>query len=190
MPFGFPPLKNEEFNTVVGWLSQGAQGPTPEQQQEIKAIPVKDQQMIGKWEKFLNATDPKHRMTARYLYEHLFLAHLDFKTDSNLFYDLVRSTTGPGEAIDVIPTVRPYDDPGSENFYYRFRKIHSTIVHKTHMVYPLDNPQYKRFQELFIQPEWVEEPHVVSYDPKMSANPFLSFEQIPAKSRYQWNEDP
>jgi len=186
MPFGFPPLRNEEFNTVVGWLSQGAQGPTPEQQLEIKAIPVKDQQMIGKWEKFLNATDPKHRMTARYLYEHLFLAHLDFKTDSNLFYDLVRSTTGPGEAIDVIPTVRPYDDPGSENFYYRFRKIHSTIVHKTHMVYPLDNPQYKRFQELFIQPEWVEEPHVVSYDPKMSANPFLSFEQIPAKSRYQW----
>ena len=31
MPFGFPPLKQDEFNTITGWLMQGAQGPTPEQ---------------------------------------------------------------------------------------------------------------------------------------------------------------
>ncbi|WP_458777533.1 fatty acid cis/trans isomerase [Desulforhopalus sp. 52FAK] len=186
MPFGFPPLKNDEFNTVVGWLSQGAQGPTPEQQVALKAIPESDQIMVNKWEAFFNKTDAKHKMTARYLYDHLFLAHLDFKTGSNEFYEIVRSTTGPGQKIDIIPSIRPYDDPGTDTFFYRFRKIHSTIVHKTHMVFPLDNKQYKRFVELFITPEWEDKPHIVSYDPILSANPFKAYEQIPAKSRYQW----
>ena len=58
MPFGFPPLKNEEFNTVVGWLSQGAQGPTPDQQAALKAIDADDRKMVDKWEKFLNKADP------------------------------------------------------------------------------------------------------------------------------------
>ncbi len=186
MPFGFPPLKNEDFNTVVGWLTQGSQGPTPEQQVALKAVPKKDQTMVNKWENFLNNSDPKYRMTARYLYDHLFLAHIDFETGSNEFYELVRSTTGPGEKIDIIPTVRPYDPPGAEAFYYRFQKIHATIVHKTHMVFSMNNHQYNRFHELFIKPKWQSTPHVVSYDPILSANPFKAYEQIPAKSRYQW----
>ncbi len=32
MPFGFPPLKQEEFELVAGWLYQGAKGPTPAEQ--------------------------------------------------------------------------------------------------------------------------------------------------------------
>lgn len=186
MPFGFPPLKKDEFNTVVGWLSQGAQGPTPEQQLALKAIPPKDQAMVDKWESFLNRPDPKYQMTARYLYEHLFLAHVTFKTESNQFYELVRSSTDPGKEIDIIATVRPYDPPGSDQAYYRFRKIHSTIVHKTHMVFAMDNNQYQRVEQLFIKPEWVTAPHTMGYDSKDSANPFVTFEQIPAKSRYQW----
>ncbi|MCP3888967.1 MAG: peptidylprolyl isomerase [Desulfobulbaceae bacterium] len=186
MPFGFPPLKNQEFNTVVGWLSQGGQGPTAKQQIALKAINKNDQKMVDKWEGFLNNPDPKYQMTARYLYDHLFLAHIDFKTDSNEFYELVRSTTGPGQAIEIIATIRPYDDPETDSFHYRFRKIHSTIVHKTHMVFPLDMAQYNRFHELFITPKWEEEPHIVSYDPILSANPFKTYEQIPARSRYQW----
>jgi hypothetical protein len=186
MPFGFPPLKQEEFNTVIGWLSQGARGPTPEQQAVLKAIPVEDQKMVDTWELFLNNPDPKHQMTARYLYEHLFLAHLSFETGTNEFYELVRSRTGPGENIDIIATVRPYDDPGAGIFYYRFRKIYSTIVYKTHMVYPFDVKQYQRVNELFIAPRWVQEPHLVGYDQQMSANPFETYVQIPARSRYQW----
>ena len=186
MPFGFPPLKQEEFNTIIGWLSQGARGPTPEQQAALKAIPVEDQKMVDTWELFLNNQDPKHQMTARYLYEHLFLAHLSFETGTNAFYELVRSRTGPGEDIDIIATVRPYDDPGAQIFYYRFRKIYSTIVYKTHMVYPFDEKQYRRVNELFIAPQWVQEPHLVGYDQQMSANPFETYAQIPARSRYQW----
>ena len=104
---------------------------------------------------FLNQDDPKHAMSARYLYEHFFLAHLRFSdVDSDEFFELIRSTTPPGEAANEIATVRPYDDPGVERFYYRFRKIHSTIVHKTHMVVELNGERFVRYQELFIEPEW------------------------------------
>ncbi len=121
MPFGFPPLKAEEFNSVAGWLMQGAKGPTKEQEVVLKAIPNKDGEMINTWENFLNNPDPKHQVTARYLYEHLFLAHITFDSGTDEFYELVRSKTGPGKALDLIATVRPYDDPGTDQFYYRFR---------------------------------------------------------------------
>jgi hypothetical protein len=186
MPYGFPPLKQEEFEIVAGWLVQGAKGPNAAQQAELTAPKPKDAQAIQKWEAFLNQDDAKHAMTARYLYEHLFLAHLKFGTPTNEFYEMVRSKTAPGRPIDLIPTVRPYDDPGVERVYYRLRKIHSTIVHKTHMVFDFDEAQLKRFKELFIQPEWLQPPHLVGYDPKLSANPFVAFEQMPPRSRYQF----
>jgi hypothetical protein len=186
MPFGFPPLKQEEFDTIAGWLVQGARGPTAAQQAELTAPKASDARAIGQWEAFLNEDDSKHAMTARYLYEHLFLAHVKFGTPTNEFFELVRSKTAPGQPLELIPTVRPYDDPGVERVYYRFRKIHSTIVHKTHLVFDLDEAQMQRIQELFIQPEWQQEPHPVGYDPKLSANPFLAFEQIPPRSRYQF----
>lgn len=186
MPFGFPPLEQKEFDTVAGWLLQGAHGPSPEQQAELIAVPSRDQVMVDKWESFLNIPDPKYKMTARYLFDHLFLAHISFETGSSTFYELVRSKSGPGEEVDVIPSVRPYDDPGNDTFYYRFRKIHSTIVHKTHMVFPFGEEQFNRVKELFITPEWSETPHVVSYDRVISANPFEIYEQIPPIARYKW----
>jgi len=186
MPFGFPPLKQEEFELIAGWLAQGAHGPTDDEQQELITPKEPDLEQIVKWETFFNNKDPKHAMTARYIYEHLFLAHISFGTDTRDYYELLRSTSPPGSPIDLINTVRPYDDPGVEVFYYRFRKIHSTIVHKTHMVFNLDDARYKRFKELFIEPDWLQEPHLVDYDPIDSANPFGTFEQIPPRSRYQF----
>jgi hypothetical protein len=123
-------------------------------------------------------------VTARYVYEHLFLAHLWFGAPSSEFYELVRSRTAPGTPLDLVATVRPYDDPGAPRVYYRLRKIHSTIVQKTHMVYRLDEARLRRFQELFLEPEWLQAPHLVGYDPKLSANPFKAFEQIPPRARY------
>jgi hypothetical protein len=186
MPFGFPPLTQQEFNTMAGWLSQGAHGPSSEEQATLKAVVTKDQSMVDKWETFLNNPDAKNKMTARYLYDHLFLAHITFDTGTDTFYELVRSTTAPGQEIDIIPTVRPYDAPGVEQFYYRFRKIYSTIVYKTHMVFSMGEPQYNRVRELFIKPEWSTTPHVVGYDKIESANPFITYEQIPPSARYKW----
>lgn len=186
MPFGFPPLKQDEFNLIAGWLIQGAKGPDPAEQPALISPKAADARAIAQWETFLNQDDPKHGMTARYLYEHLFLAHLQFATSTNEFYELVRSRTAPGKPLDLIPSVRPYDDPAVPQVYYRFRKIHSTIVHKTHMVVMLDDARLKRLQELFIQPDWLQKPHLVGYDPLVSANPFQAFEQIPPRSRYQF----
>lgn len=186
MPYGFPPLKQAEFDTISGWLVQGARGPSASQQAELTAPKASDALAIQKWEAFLNADDAKHAMTARYLYEHLFLAHLKFGTPTNEFFELIRSKTPPGQALELVATVRPYDDPGKGRVYYRFRKIHSTIVQKTHMVFDLDDAQLQRIEELFIRPEWLETPHLVGHDPKISANPFAAFAQIPPRARYQF----
>jgi Fatty acid cis/trans isomerase (CTI) len=186
MPYGFPPLKQEEFEIIAGWLVQGAKGPNASQQAELTAPKAVDAAAIKQWETFLNQDDAKHGMTARYLYEHLFLAHIKFGTPTNEYYELVRSKTPPGQPIDIVATVRPYDDPGVERVSYRFRKIHSTIVNKTHMVFILDDAKLRRLNELFIQPEWLQPPHPVGYETKLSANPFVAFEQIPPRSRYQF----
>lgn len=186
MPFGFPPLKQEEFEIIAGWLVQGGKGPDAAEQAELEAPQASDALALQQWEAFLNQNDAKHAMTARYLYEHLFLAHVKFGTPTNEFYELVRSKTAPGLPLDLIASVRPYDDPGVEQVYYRFRKISSTIVYKTHMVFTLDDAQLQRFNELFIEPEWLQPPHRMSYDPKLSASPFLTFEQIPPRARYQF----
>jgi len=185
MPLGFPPLSQEEFDTIAGWLVQGAEGPDEQLQATLEAPAAGDLQQLSRWEDFLNRDDPKHGMTARYLYEHLFLAHVRFGQGRD-FYELVRSRTAPGKPLDLIATVRPYDDPGSGAVYYRFRRIHSTIVQKTHMVFPMDDAALARINELFIRPDWLTTPHLVGYEPGLSANPFRAFEQIPARSRYQF----
>ena len=140
MPFGFPPLKKEEYALIKQWLAQGASSPTSNEQTALTTPSQNALIQIDKWESFLNQSDPKHQMTARYLYEHFFLAHIRFGENSGReFYELIRSSTPSGEAISVIATVRPYDDPKTQRVYYRFRKIHSTITHKTHMVVKLDD---------------------------------------------------
>jgi hypothetical protein len=184
MPYGFPPLSAKEFDTIARWLQQGAHGPTAAQQKRLTAPSPAAQRQIDAWETFLNAEDPKHAMTARYLYEHLFLAHIRFGGTEGEFYELIRSRTAAPEPADVIPSLRPYDDPGARPFYYRFRKIHATIVHKTHMVFPLDQKTLERLRHTFIATPWRESPHVMDYDAVRSANPFSTFAQIPAAVRY------
>lgn len=187
MPFGFPALSQAEYETIAAWLQQGMPGPTPEEQRALTTPSEAASQEVAKWEQFLNRPDPKHAMTARYLYEHYFLAHLSFVDASPLeFYELVRSSTPPGEPIQVIPTVRPYDRPGVEAYYYRFRKIHSTIVHKTHMVVELDEARFERIHALFIETPWLEAPHLMDEGTHDGADPFVVYAQIPPKVRYQF----
>lgn len=188
MPYGFPELTPDEFSLIAAWLQQGAKGPNKWQQAALTTPSKAAGASIATWEAFLNQSDPKHVMTARYLYEHLFLAHIQFESAKGEYFELLRSRTPSGEPVDVIPTVRPYDDPGGP-FYYRFRKIHSTIVHKTHMVFTLSPTQLERVTKNFIEAKWAEKPHVMCYDPITSANPFVTFAQIPALARYRFMLD-
>lgn len=184
MPYGFPALDENEYRILMQWLDSGAKGPSQEQQKALEKPLDSDQKAINQWEEFLNRKDAKHVMTARYLYEHYYLAHINFNKENREFYKLVRSTTAPGEAIDTIATRRPYDDPQTDKFYYRFEKIYSTIVHKTHMVVKFSEIELKRINQLFINVPWLETPHVMTYDKMISTNPFLLYAQIPVASRY------
>ena len=186
MPYGFPALKESEYKTLALWLQQGANGPTPKEQKRLETPSKNAALEIAKWESFFNKDDAKHKMSARYIYEHLYLAHIYFPTAKGEFYNLIRSYTPSGVKPKIIPTLRPFDDPKVATFYYRFVKIHATIVHKTHMTFKFDDGVLSRFKELFIAPKWMSKPKVESYATKLSANPFRVFEQIPAKSRYQF----
>ena len=186
MPYGLPKITDSEYVTLASWLQQGAKGPTTQEQKQIATPSAAAAKEIAKWEAFFNKTDAKHVMTARYLYEHLHLAHWHFTVAPNEFYEMVRSKTPSPEPIELIPSLRPYDDPGVDKFYYRLEKIHSTIVHKTHMVMEFNDEEMARINELFIEPKWMEKPHVMSYDTEVSANPFVNYYQIPAESRYNF----
>ena len=180
MPYGFPALEKKEYTLLMTWLKQGYKDDTPK-----NTIPKKEQTQIFQFEKFLNNKDIKHKVSARYIYEHLFLAHISFDDKSENFYELIRSRTPSKKDIKIIATKFPYDNIDGE-FYYRFRKIESTIVHKTHMVYKLNDAKLLRYKELFIDTKWVVKPYIASYDKNIAANALEVFEQIPAKSRYQF----
>ena len=84
MPYGLPGLSDREYGTVRTWLEEGAayEGSPP-----LGASPLAN---ISKWETFFNGNSRKERLMSRYLYEHLFLAHLYFENDtSGLFFRLV-----------------------------------------------------------------------------------------------------
>jgi hypothetical protein len=180
MPFAFPGLNREEFKTIETWLEQGGLYEPPK--------PLSDAltQKVVKWEAFLNAQSKKQKLMARYLYEHLFLAHLYFDDlPDNEFFMMVRSATPPGEAIEIIPSIRPYDDPGVDTFYYRLQHYNRVLVDKTHLPYALNDARMARFEELFLGADYsVNE--LPSYDPITSSNPFKTFKAIPSKNRYQF----
>jgi len=180
MPYGFPALKKQEYNLLMTWLKQGAIDDT--KKDDINNL---EKEQIKKFEDFFNNKNIKHQLTSRYIYEHLFLAHISFDEKSGNFYELIRSRTPSGMKPEIIATRFPFEAI-NEKFYYRFKKIESTIVHKTHMVYKLNDSKLNRYNELFIKPTWDRIPFLQSYDINVFANPLKAFEQIPASSRYQF----
>ena len=201
MPYGFPPLTETEFGLIRDWLVSGARGPSETEDRKRKEIHPDDAGEVEAWETFLNGEvypgnpvrDIKRMMSARYIYEHLFLAHITFAGNKGngggeeRFYELVRSSSPPGEPLAIISSRRPFDRPeGSALVYYRFRRIHSTIVHKTHMVFELTGQKRQRYQELFLDTPWKQAAQWVPYQTLKEVNPFAVFDQIPAESRYRF----
>jgi hypothetical protein len=180
MPYGMARLRDEDLRILATWVAQGAPPPP------APAIPARAEELVAKWEAFLNGDSLKERIAARYLYEHWFVAHLRFEEfPTGPFFEVVRSRTGPGQAIDEIATVRPYDDPGVARVWYRLRPIHSTLVHKTHIVYPLSDAKLARLRALFLKGDW-NPTRTPGYSPEEASNPFIAFDQIPAASRYAY----
>ena len=183
MPFAVTGLSDQEYATLQRWLEQGA----PVEHRQLQPSPAEALQ-IEEWERLLNTPGPRGTLVGRWLYEHLFIAHLYFEDgERGHFYQLVRSRTPSGEPIDPIATRRPNDDPGTR-FSYRLRPISDVIVHKTHITYPLSSTKLARVRSLFFEGDWVVE-SVPGYGANHRANPFKTFQAIPAEARYQFMLD-
>ena len=180
MPYAMPNLSAKEYGTLVQWIAQGspAETPNPPSAQAAKQIEA--------WERFFNGTSNKQKLVSRYLYEHLFQAHLHFTNGADReFYRLIRSSTPPGQPADEIASVLPLDASGSSAFYYRVIPYLPSVVAKNHVVYELSPHRMERFNQLFLQPDYAVD-SIPGHDTKVATNPFKVYDAIPVASRYKF----
>jgi len=177
MPYALPGLEIQEQNVLKKWIEQGA---TYTSRQPLDA---RFNTAIARWEALINHDSLKAQLASRYIYEHLFLGHLYFGDISDRqFFKLVRSTTPPGQPVDIIATRRPFSDPGVERVYYRFVPELETIVAKSHLPYLLNPGRMERWKSLFYDHDFAVT-KLPGYKPKQAANPFATFSQLPMQSR-------
>jgi len=180
MPYAMQGISDEEYLILKSWLADGAVMAHPEGLSDDIAAQLAD------WEAFLNDDSLKQQLVSRYLYEHWFLANLYFRdSGEGVYFKLVRSATAPGQPVEVIATRRPYDDPGVERVYYRFRLDHSTVVDKTHMPYALDADRMAWIRAMLLEPEYTVDA-LPSYEPDVAANPFVAYEVLPIEGRWEF----
>lgn len=188
MPLGVTGLSDKEFAIISAWLAQGA---------EIESAPTQassaEQAVIDDWEAWMNQDNTRQQLVSRWLFEHLFLAHLHF-ADLHAgderparFFQMVRSHTPPGEPIKLIATPRP-NDPPEGPVYYRIRPVQGSIVHKRHITFPVDNGLRERIETLFLADDWRVDT-LPGYGYSERANPFVTFAAIPPRARYQFMLD-
>lgn len=181
MPYFLPQLAVHESETLKNWLASGAQMTSPKSEPGHAGA-------IARWEARLNGSTNKERLIARYVYEHLFLAHLHFDElvgNGQVWYRLVRSSTPPGEPVQPIATRLPFDRPGADPFWYRLWLDPETVVTKSHMPWALNPERMAWLDELFFDADFTVD-YLPSYKPSIASNPFLAFEQLPVRSRYRF----
>lgn len=181
MPLAMTGLTDDEYATLTGWLNQGgAISPL------ITQVSDAEQNHIRRWESWLNEGGKRQQLISRWIYEHLYLYFEENGADTR-FFELVRSYTMPGVAIDIIATRRPNDDPKG-SVYYRLRPVAGSIVHKRHITFGFGEKQLERTRELFESGDWQVDT-LPDYSRDSRANPFVTFADIPAKARYQFMLD-
>ncbi|AIS58121.1 fatty acid cis/trans isomerase [Vibrio coralliilyticus] len=185
MPYGMPNLSSNEYSTLMSWLQDGAimNAPIP--------LTLEQQALVEKYEQFLNKGSRKAQLTARYIYEHLFLSHLYFSELNETtprFFTLVRSATPPGQPVQRIATRRPYDDPDVDRVYYRLVPEQATIVDKTHMPFALNSQRINNWKAWFIDTGY-DVAQLPGYEPEVAANPMTAFIELPVKSRFKFMLD-
>ena len=181
MPYALPALDDAEAATLTDWLARGAPMANPAPYPEHADA-------IARWEARLNGDTDKRRLISRYLYEHLFLAHLHFDElagNGDAWYRLVRSSTPPGEPVRPIATRLPFQDPGSERVWYRLWRDPETVVAKSHLPWALNPARMAWLDDLFFDADF-EVDALPGYARSAASNPFETFAQIPVRSRYRF----
>jgi hypothetical protein len=181
MPFGLPPLSDSEDHLLTDWMAAGTPATDPAPLSPSLAKEVK------RWEALFNGSTLKHQLVARYLYEHLFLAHLYLEDQGadTVFFKLVRSRTPPGTQLSLISTRRPYDDPGVSHVYYRLWRDPASVVAKNHLPYQLTTARRDRWRKWFIDTPYTVD-QLPGYEPKTASNPFYTYQPIPYASRHSF----
>ena len=183
MPYGMAPLSDAELGVLAAWVAQGAPPPPAP-----PPLPDAATAQVARWEAFLNGDSLKQRITARYLYEHWFVAHLYFEDlPTGPFFRVVRSTHAARRAdrrdrhAAALRRTR-----ASQRFWYRLRPIDGDDrpqdAHRLSAERREDAPPVRRSS-------WTptgSRRGCPSYDADEASNPFISFDQIPARSRYQY----
>ncbi|WP_454441012.1 fatty acid cis/trans isomerase [Vibrio bathopelagicus] len=184
MPYGMPNLDKAEYATLMSWLENGAL------MNEHIPLSEAEQELVDTYEKFLNKNSRKSQLSARYIYEHLFLSHVYFSDlgQPTRFFSIVRSATPPGEPVKRITTRRPYDDPKVPRVYYRLIPEQGTIVDKTHMPFALNEERLQNWNTWFVDANYTVD-KLPSYDVDVAANPMTSFEALPVNSRFNFMLD-
>ncbi|WP_339470814.1 fatty acid cis/trans isomerase [Pseudomonas sp. EL_65y_Pfl1_R83] len=183
MPLAVTGLTEQQYQTLQRWLASGA----PIDEQSL-APSASEAVQVQQWENLFNKPGARESLVARWLFEHLYLAHIYFENgEPGHFFQWVRSRTPSGQPIDLITTRRPNDDPGTQ-VYYRLWPVQGVIVHKTHITYPFSAVKMARIKALFYAGDW-QVSALPGYGPARRANPFETFEAIPAKARYQFMLD-
>jgi hypothetical protein len=182
MPFGLPALNNQEHQTLSRWIEAGAPYAPP------PPLPATLLKQVNDWELLLNGNTPKEQLTARYIYEHWFAGQFFFAEAPNRYFQIVRSKTAPGQAIDLIATRRPYDAPGTNRVYYRLRYTEASQVAKTYLPIQLDPSRIQRIKNWFLTPDYPVA-KLPSYHPKEASNPFITFQDLPIDGRYRFMLD-
>jgi hypothetical protein len=189
MPYGLPPLPQSELTTLAEWVARGAPGPSEADLARRRTAPAELQTEVRAWEAFLNSSTRREKLVARYVYEHLFLAHLYFTSEPRpqrpTYFRLVRSTTACEAGINEIATRRPNDDPGVRDVHYCLARLDSTIIDKTHIPYDLSSQRLERIRRTFLDAHW-DVKNFPDYSERISSNPFIAFADIPARARYQF----
>jgi hypothetical protein len=191
MPFGFPALDAADFEAIERWIAAGAPGPSTA---ELRAAAEPSRpDAVAHWETFFNHPDPRHQLVARFIYEHVYLATIVLDDSPGDRFRLVRSTTAPGEPVDVIGTGLPYDDPyahaGIDRFWYRLEKLTAAPVQKNLFIWRLAPADRAHLEQLFFGADgpgahWSES---APLDPPWGiGNPFEAFRAIPAEARYRF----
>lgn len=181
MPFGFPPLTDQEYQKVESWIVSGAKN-NPVRSSEKKSV----QQQIKSWETFFNQSSLKQKLVSRYLYEHLFLAHIYFPESPDAFYRIVRSKTNCSSEITEIATRRPNDPPNASVFYYCLKKDTTPVVYKTHMPFEFSNKRLREWNHLFFKSVPWSTKMSPNYSPAVAKNPFVAFKDIPTPIKYNF----
>jgi hypothetical protein len=185
MPYGFPDLSEKEVSEIKTWLKEGAPSISPADEKKLRtSFHENAPEILAGWENYLNETGLKARLRSRYIYEHLFLATIDFEDLGGEHYRLIRAENPKGEPIEIA-TVRPYDDP-EKPFHYRFQKYIRTMMEKSNMPYTLSTRRRDRWKKLFDDQPLLPGSDAFPAYGEAGSNAFKTYKRLSSKSRYQF----